>query len=281
MNRYKLLGKIGEGGFGIVYRALDTETNQFVAIKEIKIKRGVMKDPMEEINALLEIKRPDNQLNYVVEYKNAFVFERNTETIYYIVTEFLEGTTLGQWIFNNPNRTYREVWPIMVQLVLGLTQIHNAGYAHRDIKLSNLMIDQQNTIKYIDFGISCIQECKLESCDNYCSKPGIRGTPGYIAPEILKNKTSGDLYASQKADIWSLSVVFYKLLYGTSTTPFMFYNGPPMMYDTTYIDRISTIGPDRRNDFFIKEICIQNPEKRPSLRALTDYMNIVLFSRTF
>ena len=282
MDRYKLIEKVGEGGFGSVYKALDKETNTIVAIKEIKTKKfGSTKDPVEEINALLEIKNPDTQTNYIVNYKNAFVFTGEKGNVYYIVTEFLEGGTLGDWIVNHPNRTFREVWPIMMQLALGLKQIHKAGYAHRDIKLSNIMINKYNNIKYIDFGISCIEECKLEECDNYCSNPGIRGTPGYIAPEILKNKTSGDLYDSQKADIWSLSIVFYKLIYGIEYAPFQFQKGPPMCYDTTYINRVSTIGPDRRNDFFIKEICVQEPTTRPSLRALVDYMNLVLFSHPF
>jgi len=77
------------------------------------------------------------------------------------------------------------LWPLFLQLLLGLNFIHNKGYSHRDIKPNNILITKDYTIKYIDFGIACLAECRVSECTNICG--GINGTLNYMPPEFLLN----------------------------------------------------------------------------------------------
>jgi serine/threonine protein kinase len=290
MENYIVVSKIGSGTYGSIYKAVDKNTRQLVAIKIIKVedqKRSNV-DPIEEKNALVAMNLGPLRNSYVLRYISSFVEIYPTYKDYYIITEYLESITIGNWMKKNGVMPYNITWPIMIQLCLGLKQIHDAGYAHMDISSLNIMIDENNQIKYIDFGLSCLGSCIFDDCKNSCSDAIKGGTLGYLAPELYTKKTAGDLRGAQKGDIWSICVLMYKLIYGYDTNPFYFSSNTKTLEEYTndvmnsnYIQRISTIGPDRRNDFLMENICKKNPDERPSITSLIHYINIILFTHAF
>lgn len=85
--------------------------------------------------------------------------------------------------------------------MLGVQHIHNNGFCHRDIKMTNILINRDGLVKIIDFGFSCPAKEKLRM---YC------GTPSYMAPEMVMKRS----YYGMPMDIWALAVVLFKLLTG-------------------------------------------------------------------
>jgi serine/threonine protein kinase len=98
-----------------------------------------------------------------------------------------------------------EAFRIFNQIVLGVGYIHDHNFAHRDLKMTNILIDHNHRVKIIDFGFACTS---LKSQNMYC------GTPSYMPPEIVSKAT----YAAKPVDIWTIGCVLYKLL--TADYPF-------------------------------------------------------------
>lgn len=98
----------------------------------------------------------------------------------------------------------KEIKSIFKELLKAVNYIHLMGVSHRDLKLDNILINVEGRLKLIDFGFAVFRENQKEKINNFC------GTPTYMAPEIINR----DRYDPHKADIWSLGVVFYKLVSG-------------------------------------------------------------------
>ncbi|CAK87783.1 unnamed protein product (macronuclear) [Paramecium tetraurelia] len=127
------------------------------------------------------------------------------ENSYYIVTDYLEGHTLYNYIKTYPD-DHKQVSYTNQIIITALNYLDSKKIIHRDIKLENILLQKPNEItslKIIDFGLATYQQPlqKLSVC----------GTPGYIAPEILKHSNNEE-YFTQKCDIFSAGVIFYKLL---------------------------------------------------------------------
>lgn len=110
--------------------------------------------------------------------------------------EFLEGLC-------SPHLTEREAAYVMKNICLGMYHLHSQGICHRDIKLGNILIANDLTVKIIDFGFSAISA--NSELTNYC------GTPSYMCPELLKRES----YIGWQVDIWALGVVLFRLTCGT------------------------------------------------------------------
>lgn len=93
---------------------------------------------------------------------------------------------------------------VFKQIALGVKHIHEFNYCHRDLKMTNILIDSSGLVKIIDFGFACPSKEKLKM---YC------GTPSYMAPEMVMKKS----YYGQAMDIWALGVVLFKMLTGEYT----------------------------------------------------------------
>ncbi|KAM3143099.1 hypothetical protein pb186bvf_004685 [Paramecium bursaria] len=131
------------------------------------------------------------------------------ENSYYLVTDHLEGDTLYNYVRNYPSDQIPsvDIRDCMRQILCSLHYLDQRGIIHRDIKLENIMLSRANDIrdiKIIDFGLAIYQSQK--------HRLSICGTPGYIAPEILRCEDSLDSYFSTHCDVFSAGVIFYKLL---------------------------------------------------------------------
>ncbi|CAD8189054.1 unnamed protein product [Paramecium pentaurelia] len=197
---YQFHMEIGSGMTGSVYRCISTENNEnYFAIKKVdkmKIAQndGAIPQLIHELSLLNQLQHPS-----IVKLKETYVDQQN----YYIVMEYINGKTLYTELQSRQyGLSVNETIKIMKELLEAIIYIHNKGIMHRDINPLNIMKAEQ--VKLIDFGLA-------RKIRNQLIFP-TSGTPGYMAPEIINfNK---DKPYDEKADIFSLGCVLYKLLTG-------------------------------------------------------------------
>ncbi|CAD8084356.1 unnamed protein product [Paramecium primaurelia] len=204
IQNYQILKVIGKGAFAIVYQAQHIKTKEIVAIKQINIdmEEGLHKQKMLELfHTEISIMKSIRHKN-IVELKEV---QQSQDSINMILEYCAQGD-LEKYIKKNSlkNRLPEsEAKPIILQLIDAMKMLRLKNIVHRDLKLANILINEQMQIKLGDFGFakSLINTDLLES---YC------GTPITMAPEILKKSNSYD----HKCDIWSLGVMIYQILFG-------------------------------------------------------------------
>lgn len=203
--RYELLGEIGRGGMGIVYRALDPRTNKIVAIKQLVLeniapeKKEEFKDRFKrEAHTVARLKHPN-----IVD-----VLDISVDDPFYYVMEFLDGESLRKDLMRRGGKMpLSNYFPILEQIGEALSFAHSMNIVHRDVKPDNIFILSDGTVKLTDFGIARAAEFE----DANLTKTGIMmGTLAYVSPEQLQDAKSVD----HRADIFSLGVVSYEALGG-------------------------------------------------------------------
>ena len=196
--KYEIIKKLGEGGFGKVYQVYSQKYKRYFAIKQILID-GKTK---EEIN---EIKKKANILSnintkYTVKYYDSF----QDKNYFNILMEYYEKDLrqlLNEYKAKNKLIDQNIVYNIILGICLGIKEIHDNNIIHRDLKPENIFLNEDNEIKIGDFGISK----QLEINDRYAYTT--IGSNYYMAPEIIK----GEKY-NNKIDIWSFGCIIYELL---------------------------------------------------------------------
>ena len=198
---YDLKEVIGKGKFGVVNLGIHKKTQQQVAVKIIN------KDSITTIEdkglvrieiGILKLCHHPNVVRLLDHLEN--------EDYIFIVTEYIEGGTLGQYFKKkNFNFSERQASSIMSQIANGVKYLHKYGIVHRDLKPDNIMITQQNDfgiIKIMDFGLSKIVSTQEKMVDGY-------GTLSYVAPEVLLRTPY-----NKEVDIWSMGIILYYMLCG-------------------------------------------------------------------
>jgi eukaryotic-like serine/threonine-protein kinase len=195
--RYELQDPLGEGGMGIVYRALDTKTGSYVAIKTMRDVSDSYAVELfaKEWKVLAEMSHPN-----IVDVRDVDAIEENGKRRPFFVMPLLQGVTLGQLIETaSPRLTVERVVEIICQVCRGLQAAHQRGLVHRDLKPSNIFVMEDDTAKIIDFGVVHLAGTQ--------SVTGHKGTWQYMAPEQAELKP-----ATPVSDIFSLGVVCYESL---------------------------------------------------------------------
>ncbi|GCE30386.1 hypothetical protein KDA_58700 [Dictyobacter alpinus] len=238
-NRYRLLTQIGSGGFGAVYRAVDTQSQDtIVAIKQIHLS-GL--SPQQVIEATDGFNRELHLLSDLVHSHVPTIYDHFTDQEHwYLVMQFIEGETLEAYLHNNwsagasHTRTLPldEVLDLAVQLCDVLDYLHKRQPAiiYRDLKPANIMRTPQGELYLIDFGIARLY------------KPGqVKdtipfGSPGYAAPEQY-----GKAQTTPRADIYSLGALLHQFLSGIdpSLNPFSF--APLRLYGQDGLAELETL----------------------------------------
>jgi serine/threonine protein kinase len=208
--QYKILSEIGRGGMGIVYQAIDTETDKIVAIKQL-VLHNIDRSKEQEFRDRFRREAATAQR---LEHPNiVVVFDvcMQTDNFFYVM-EFLEGCSLRTEIENrNGKFSPNDFWPVLSQVVEGLSFAHSMNVVHRDVKPDNIFLLRDGTVKITDFGIARVADFE----ETHLTKTGVMmGTLAYVSPEQLQDAKNVD----HRADIFSLGVVTYEALSGH--TPF-------------------------------------------------------------
>lgn len=222
LERYKLRRRIGQGSFGVVYIAEDRESiamNKNVVIKIIDITREDIdrESIYKEIAILNILSTPGCNPNITCIY-DSYIDDVNA----YIVMEYVRGENLYHFMTRNDRLIAPTIlWDLMKQLLTGLSYIHSRGIIHKDIKLENILYDEDNNlIKYLDFGLSCLFRNNI-TYRYTCTYSA--GTATYLSPETFDVLYGSDIQPTfengVKQDIWALGVVFYELANKRDTIP--------------------------------------------------------------
>jgi predicted Ser/Thr protein kinase len=194
--KYRLASKVGEGSYGSVYRAWDSELERDVALKILHRRVGdtrLKESLLQEGRALAKIRHAN-----VV---NVLGIEAHEDRVG-LCMEFVEGKTLADVVSSGGKLNAPEAALIGQDLCRALSAVHRAGYIHRDVKAKNVMRDDTGRIVLMDFGTG-------RAIDHEEGQGDRAGTPLYMAPEVLNAHP-----ASRSSDVYSLGVLLYHLLTG-------------------------------------------------------------------
>ncbi|MBX3191161.1 MAG: protein kinase [Labilithrix sp.] len=201
--RYEVLGLLGSGGMGTVYRARDRELEEMVALK-------VLRKELASSPGALERFRREVKLARRVTHKNvARTFDIGEhEGDRFLTMELIEGEMLGSHLARKGRLPLAEVVAVALDVCAGLSAAHAAGVLHRDLKPENVIIARDGRAVITDFGIArAASEAELGK-----TVGGIVGTPAYMAPEQVEG--SRDLDA--RTDLYALGVMLFELLSGAA-----------------------------------------------------------------
>ena len=198
ISHYKILEKLGEGGMGVVYKAEDTKLDRLVALKFLPAH---LIDDEKALSRLLKEAKAASKINHP---NVCTIYDiKEYEDTQYIVMEYVDGETLKAKIKEAP-LSISETVEYSVQICKALKAAHDKGITHRDIKSENIMINIDNMVKVMDFGLA-----KLKDEARLSRTSSTAGTIAYMAPEQIKGQD-----IDHRADIWALGVVLFEMLTG-------------------------------------------------------------------
>ncbi len=198
---YRVLGLLGKGGMGEVFRAEDGRLKRAVALKVMKKKFAAT---------------PNSRKRFVEEARSmAAVHHDNVATIFevgihhgmpFMAMEMLKGVPLDQSMRSEQRFGYKDVLRVAKEVALGLSAAHQCGIIHRDIKPANIWLEQPSgRAKILDFGLAIAGA----NMDRLSPRGSVAGSPGYLSPEQARNEPVDD-----RTDLYSLGVVMYQMCAG-------------------------------------------------------------------
>ncbi len=219
ISHYRIIEKIGEGGMGVVYKALDTKLDRNAAIKILPPHLGTDRQAIAR---------------FIQEAKTASALDHaNIATIYeiddtpdgetFISMAYYEGETLRDRIDRGP-LDVKGAFEIARKIAAGLGRAHESGIVHRDLKPSNILITKHGEVKIIDFGLA-----KLAGTTKLTRAGSLLGTAAYMSPEQATGEE-----VDHRADIFSLGVILYEMLSGER--PFRGEHEAALLYEIVHED---------------------------------------------
>ena len=243
---YEIIGKIGKGTFGIVYKVKRINDPLIYVIKQISLI-GLNEEQKNQVHSEARILSLI-QSNYVVKYYESFL--QNEELN--IVMEYCDNGDLCHYLSEQKQPLKEDlIWQIFIKITLGLTAIHKIKILHRDLKTLNIFLKKDMEIKIGDLGVA--KELNQASFANT-----LIGTPYYLSPEMCEDKPY-----NQKSDIWALGCILYELC--TYRHPFNANNHGALILKilNNNPDPILAIYSSKLQQL-VNEILEKNYEKRPN-----------------
>ncbi len=200
-DRFEILGELGAGGMGVVYKARDRSLDELVALKMLKQDVWGDSERLERLKEELKLARKISHVNVL----RTFDFGE-LDGIPFISMELVRGITLKQLIDQSGPLPLSAGLHLARQLCRGLAAAHAGGVLHRDIKPENLIIEHRGNVKLMDFGIAK----PISRSQTAQTEPGmVVGTPHYLAPEQLQG-----VEPDERADLYACGVVLYEIFTG-------------------------------------------------------------------
>lgn len=252
-DRYEILEKIGSGGMGDVFKAHDRRLDRIVAIKILKSEyntdENFIRKFKRESLAAASISHPN-----IVSIYDVGVNTSGTDTIYYIVMEYIEGRTLKEIILEEGPIAQNRALNYTIQIAEALKVAHSKNIVHRDIKSQNIMVTGDNRVKVTDFGIARVAGNSTVTMTN-----AVMGSVHYFSPEQAKGAK-----VDNRSDIYSLGIVLFEML--TGDVPYDAEN--PISVALMHIQepqiKPSTINPKVTPgaDAIVEKMTMKNPRDR-------------------
>src|SRR5579871_4918870 len=208
--QFQILQKIGSGGMGAVYKALQPEMNRMVGVKILHPKLANRKDLVSrfrrEARAMSQLTHPNTV--------KVFMFGELDDGSLYIIMEFLEGKNLNQTVRADGPFPMQRALPILIAACGALDEAHKAGIIHRDLKPENIFLVQSGGLrdfaKVLDFGLAKVGERQMRPGSVILTQEGmVFGTPEFMSPEQAQGKA-----LTPGSDVYSLAVILYEVLTG-------------------------------------------------------------------
>jgi|CZKU01.1.fsa_nt_gi serine/threonine protein kinase len=206
----RILQKIGSGGMGSVYKAMEIESSRMVGIKILHPKLANRKDLVSrfgrEARALSQLSHPNTV--------RVFAYGELEDGALYIIMELLEGKNLNQSVRTEGPFPMGRALPILIQACGALDEAHKAGIIHRDLKPENIFIVHGGALhdfpKLLDFGLAKVGENQMRPGSVILTQEGmVFGTPEFMSPEQAQGKP-----LAPASDVYSLAVILYEVLTG-------------------------------------------------------------------
>jgi len=197
--RYQIIEELGRGGMGKVYKALDSELNEKIALKLLKPEVSANGEAIERFRNELKTARQISHKNICRMYHLT-----KEEGTYYITMEYVPGEDLKRLIRKIGQMPVGRTISIAKQVCEGLAEAHSLGIVHRDLKPQNIMVDEGGNVRIMDFGIA------RSLLTKGVTAAGVMiGTPEYMSPEQVEGKP-----VDQRSDIYSLGIILYEMVSG-------------------------------------------------------------------
>ncbi len=199
IGNYKILEELGRGGMGVVYKAVDTGLDRYVAIK-------ILGDQLTSKPELLERFRTEAKAQARLNHTNIATLHSFEQAggRWMIVMEYLDGVTFEQMIERRGPIPWQEAIPLFKQALMGLGFAHKMGVIHRDIKPSNIFVCRTGYVKVMDFGVAKV------AGGQHVTRAGTRmGTVLYMSPEQVESRP-----VDARSDIYSLGITLYQFVSG-------------------------------------------------------------------
>jgi tetratricopeptide (TPR) repeat protein len=258
IGRYQVVRRLGSGGMGSLYLARDPELDRLVAIKLVKDN---LADEDEELRA--RFAREARSVARLHHPNIVTVFDvGELEGRPFIAMEYIPGESLAEMIRRRAPLSLLQKLTLLEELCSGLAHAHKAGIVHRDVKPANLMVDQDGTLKIVDFGIARLAESTM-------TKSGMLiGTLNYMSPEQLSGEP-----VDARTDIFAVGAVFYEMIALRPAFPGTMVEGVLHRICHEPPDPLASLDPDV--DPEVERIVLRALEKDPRQR----YQDLVAMRR--
>ncbi|XP_024118947.1 serine/threonine-protein kinase 10 [Oryzias melastigma] len=256
---WEIVGELGDGAFGKVYKAKNKETGVLAAAKVIETKsEEELEDYMVEIDILAKC---DHE--YIVKLLDAFYYDNKLS----IMIEFCPGGAMDANMLElDRGLTEPQIRVVCRQMLEALVYLHSMKIIHRDLKAGNILLTLDGTIKLADFGVSAKNSKTLQRRDSFI------GTPYWMAPEVVMCETMKDTPYDYKADIWSLGITLIEL--AQIEPPHHELNPMRVMLKIAKSEPPTLDEPYKwSNDFkdFLRSALDKNQETRPTAAQLLEH----------
>ncbi len=205
---YEIVGPLGAGGMGEVYRARDTRLDRLVALKLLPTERGSDGDLVRRFQQEARAASALNHPHIVAIYETG-----EAASTHFIAMELIDGRPLDSWV-EHERPELRRILEVLTQIADALAAAHEAGIVHRDIKPANLLVTPQGYAKVLDFGLAKLADLHPDdvtrTAGQSITRPGtLLGTVAYMSPEQAQAKP-----VDLRSDIFSLGAVLYRAVAG-------------------------------------------------------------------